>query len=179
MNIEKLSDLIDDIKENELDMDISVDIFSALDEANIHIRKTGTTFSDIIHIPFVRNDTESDISSKIEEAVVRIRKMWQDSEDLKDHLNLNKPIEHDNVNHPSHYTSGEHECIDVMESMFGTDAIMDFCKCNIFKYRFRSNLKNGDEDIKKAEWYETKLMELQNKYKGKENTTNIIPCKYY
>jgi len=66
----------------------------------------------------------------------------------------------DNVNHPKHYTSGAHECIDVMEAMFGTKAVIDFCRCNIFKYRFRSNLKNGVEDIKKAEWYESKLLDL-------------------
>lgn len=76
----------------------------------------------------------------------------------------------DNVNHPNHYTSGAHECIDVMEAMFGTEAVINFCKCNIFKYRFRSNLKNGAEDIKKAEWYEEKLMQLNNK----KGTTNWI-----
>lgn len=75
---------------------------------------------------------------------------------------MNKP-EEDVVNHPFHYTSGAHECIDVMEAMFGTEAVVNFCKCNIFKYRFRADKKNGEEDIKKAEWYESKLMELQKK----------------
>lgn len=76
---------------------------------------------------------------------------------------MNPPVEEDVVNHPSHYTSGAHECIDVMEAMFGTPAVISFCKCNIFKYRFRADKKNGEEDIKKAEWYETKLMELREK----------------
>lgn len=43
-----------------------------------------------------------------------------------------------------------------------------FCRCNIFKYRFRADKKNGDEDIKKAEWYESKLMELNEKLKYNE-----------
>lgn len=79
-----------------------------------------------------------------------------------------KEPEPDNVNHPSHYTSGAHECIDVMEAMFGTEAVINFCRCNIFKYRFRSNLKNGEEDIKKAEWYETRLMMLEEKVENHE-----------
>lgn len=66
------------------------------------------------------------------------------------------------VNHPNHY-QGEHECIDIMEAMFGTYAVMDFCRCNSFKYRFRAEAKNGEEDIRKAEWYENKLIELQKK----------------
>lgn len=55
-----------------------------------------------------------------------------------------------------------------MEAMFGIRAVIDFCRCNIFKYRFRADKKNGDEDIKKAEWYESKLMELNEKLKYNE-----------
>ena len=65
----------------------------------------------------------------------------------------------DSVNHPTHY-QGKNECIDVMIAMFGKEAVKHFCMCNAYKYRFRAAQKNGDEDIKKAEWYETKLMEL-------------------
>lgn len=63
------------------------------------------------------------------------------------------------VNHPKHY-QGKNECIDVMIAMFGKEAVKHFCMCNAYKYRFRADMKNGDEDIKKAEWYETKLIEL-------------------
>ena len=64
------------------------------------------------------------------------------------------------VNHPKHY-DGKYECIEVMRDVFGEDAVKSFCKCNAYKYRFRSSRKNGEEDIKKAEWYETKLIELE------------------
>lgn len=64
------------------------------------------------------------------------------------------------VNHPEHY-QGANECVDVMLAMFGVEAVKGFCKCNAYKYRFRAHMKNGEEDIKKAEWYETKLMELE------------------
>ena len=59
----------------------------------------------------------------------------------------------DSVNHPPHYNSSKRECIEEMRLMFGDNAVKNFCRCNIFKYRQRSNLKNGEEDLKKAEWY--------------------------
>ena len=64
------------------------------------------------------------------------------------------------VNHPQHY-QGKNECIDVMVAMFGLEAVKSFCKCNAYKYRFRADKKNGAEDIAKAEWYESKLIELE------------------
>lgn len=64
-----------------------------------------------------------------------------------------------NVNHPAHY-QGKNECIDVMMAMFGVEAVRHFCMCNAYKYRFRADKKNGAEDIEKAEWYESKLIEL-------------------
>lgn len=64
------------------------------------------------------------------------------------------------VNHPKHY-AGRHECIEVMRSLFGDAAVMNFCKCNSFKYRFRASDKNGTEDIRKAEWYENYLIQMQ------------------
>lgn len=59
----------------------------------------------------------------------------------------------DPVNHPSHYESGKFECIEVMEEALGVDAVKSFCLCNAFKYLYRHERKNGDEDIRKAKWY--------------------------
>lgn len=70
------------------------------------------------------------------------------------------PTASDAVNHPAHY-QGAHECIDEMMSLFGIDAVKGFCMCNVYKYRYRANKKNGAEDIKKADWYMSKLMELE------------------
>lgn len=72
----------------------------------------------------------------------------------------NNIIGHNSVNHPAHY-SGKHECIEVMRVMFGDEAVKAFCRCNSFKYRFRADRKNGDEDIKKAEWYEDYLFRME------------------
>lgn len=67
----------------------------------------------------------------------------------------------DTVNSPKHYTqNGDNECIDVMRWLFGDEAVMAFCRCNIFKYRFRAGLKNGETDINKAVWYENYLHKM-------------------
>ena len=60
----------------------------------------------------------------------------------------------DLVNHPAHYAdSCSLECIDVMEAVFGSVAVRNFCLCNAFKYMWRYKNKNGQEDLKKAKWY--------------------------
>lgn len=65
-----------------------------------------------------------------------------------------------NINHPEHYQSC-HECIDEMTALFDVEAVKAFCKCNVYKYRYRADRKNGEEDIAKAEWYLDKLIELE------------------
>lgn len=55
---------------------------------------------------------------------------------------------YDNVNRPKHYNdhpSGV-ECIQITEHM-------NFNLGNAMKYIWRSDLKNGLEDLKKAVWY--------------------------
>ncbi len=75
----------------------------------------------------------------------------------------------DNVSSPSHYRTGQFECIDVMLETQGAEAVKGFCKCNAFKYLYRSSRKNGLEDIKKAIWYLNKLVELEDKDNGNDN----------
>lgn len=68
------------------------------------------------------------------------------------------------VNHPSHYTHRKHECIDEMVALFGIESVIEFCKCNAWKYRYRA-IKKGDyeKDMEKSDWYISKMMELQEK----------------
>ena len=68
----------------------------------------------------------------------------------------------DNINSPSHYNAGEYECIDVMMETQGIEAVKNFCICNAFKYLFRHNAKNEDEDIRKAKWYIDKYIDLSD-----------------
>ena len=67
----------------------------------------------------------------------------------------------DMVNAPPHYCTGPFECIDVMTEIFGANAVQNFCLCNAFKYLYRTKRKNGLEDIKKAQWYLNKYIELE------------------
>ena len=68
----------------------------------------------------------------------------------------------DPVNHPMHYTNRQHECIEEMITAFGTQAVINFCVCNAWKYRYRADSKgNHDEDMAKSDWYMNKAMELQ------------------
>lgn len=66
----------------------------------------------------------------------------------------------DMVNHPPHY-QGKYECIDEMIALFGVEAVKAFCKCNVYKYRFRAANKNGQEDLDKADFYMDYLMKLE------------------
>lgn len=65
-----------------------------------------------------------------------------------------------NVNHPNHY-QGKYECIDEMIALFGVEAVKHFCMCNVHKYRYRANAKNGQEDLDKADKYMEFLMKLE------------------
>lgn len=68
----------------------------------------------------------------------------------------------DNINHPSHYCQdGGVECIDEMIAVFGVEAVQNFCLLNVWKYRKRALFKNGEEDLKKSDWYMKKWMELK------------------
>ena len=71
--------------------------------------------------------------------------------------------EFDNVTKPRHYAVGGLECIEVMRAVFGDEKVMAFCQLNAFKYVWRSDRKNGLEDVKKAEWYMGKYVELKEK----------------
>lgn len=54
------------------------------------------------------------------------------------------------VVHPNHYNSGKYECIEVMREVFSEEAVKLFCAMNAFKYLWRYNKKNGEEDVAKA-----------------------------
>ena len=70
----------------------------------------------------------------------------------------------DKVNHPTHYQSYNPkvsiECIDAMRAAFGDDNVKTFCLINSFKYIYRSSSKGQNTDIKKAQWYLSKFLEL-------------------
>jgi hypothetical protein len=66
----------------------------------------------------------------------------------------------DVVERPRHYASTSIECIDAMRETQGDEAVKHICECNAFKYLWRHNSKNGDEDVRKASWYLNKAVEI-------------------
>ena len=67
----------------------------------------------------------------------------------------------DPVNHPAHYCQGNIECIDVIEAALGPEGAKAFCMGNAVKYLFRHRNKgNPVQDVKKAEWYIKKWIEI-------------------
>ncbi len=84
------------------------------------------------------------------------------------------PVTHDVIKHPNHYCrEGAMECIEEMILLFGKEAVKHFCLCNIWKYRYRSNAKNGDEDIKKSDRYVQIYKELSDDEQGLQIFQNI------
>lgn len=73
----------------------------------------------------------------------------------------------DVVNHPSHYTQGKYEVIDILE-----DWDLDFHRANAVKYIARAKHKNPAkeaQDIEKAIWY------LARSIKKTAKLSDIIP----
>ena len=66
-----------------------------------------------------------------------------------------------NTTNPSHYKDKcSLECIETMIMAFGADKVYHFCICTAWKYMWRYQNKNGQEDIGKARWYLEKAKEL-------------------
>jgi len=72
-----------------------------------------------------------------------------------------KQMEEDMVNSPSHYNKAGIETIDALEAML-VDGFDYYLQGNIVKYIWRYRYKNGIEDLKKAQWYLNKLIEVHD-----------------
>ena len=100
----------------------------------------------------LKTDVAADIGKQIADYAMHDIELISDSEPAND-----------NVNHPAHYERYSVECIVAMEETQGTEAVINFCICNAFKYLWRHNAKNGYEDIQKASWYLNKALELNER----------------
>ncbi len=68
-------------------------------------------------------------------------------------------LKEDMVNNPKHYNESGIECIDALQAMLG-DGFESYLQGNIAKYLWRYKYKNGLEDLRKAQWYLNKLIEV-------------------
>lgn len=62
---------------------------------------------------------------------------------------------------PAHYRQGAVECIDAIQSALGDEGFKAYCRGQVMKYIWRTNLKNGLEDLRKAQWYLTELIKQE------------------
>jgi len=68
----------------------------------------------------------------------------------------------DPVNHPAHYTANEGiECIEAIEATLTPEEFHGYLRGQVIKYVWRCNYKGKRlEDLKKAEWYLKKYINL-------------------
>ena len=68
----------------------------------------------------------------------------------------------DEVNHPEHYThGGSVECIEAIESQLTPEEYRGYLKGCIAKYIWREKYKGGTQSLQKAQWYLTRLIDLE------------------
>lgn len=71
---------------------------------------------------------------------------------------------YDNIN-PDHYKQGSKEVFEMMIDIWGKEAYIKHCEMCAFKYRMRLGSKPNqsvEQDLKKANWYESKSKELKS-----------------
>ena len=72
-------------------------------------------------------------------------------------------MERDMVNNPPHYGKGHIECIEYIQDHLSDEEYIGYLRGNIAKYNHRWRYKHGLEDLKKANWYHTRLIEFVEK----------------
>lgn len=106
----------------------------------------------------VQDDVEVELCGK--EGVYWFSEYFELAEDEPDVKEDTQEVS-DNVNSPKHYASQSIECIVAMEAMLSKEEFIGYLRGNIFKYQWRYKQKNGMEDLKKAQWYQSKLIEKE------------------
>jgi hypothetical protein len=78
-----------------------------------------------------------------------------------DRLEDKKAEEEDMVNKPSHYNTGEIECIEAIEASMSSVEFRGYLKGTCMKYQWRYTYKGKPvQDLQKAGWYLNKLTNM-------------------
>ncbi len=75
----------------------------------------------------------------------------------------------DMVNNPPHYNKYGVECIEAIQSATG-EGYEYYLQGNIIKYLWRYRYKNGVQDLEKAQWYLSRLIEIKKKEEAPDVT---------
>ena len=138
-----------------------------------HMQTHEKTHADAIENARVHSEN----SDKLQETLINDDKTLikgVEIDTVKKEANMDKPLvdqkakanagklEIDMVNHPAHYTAGNVECIDALESMSVgyQDTVQAALAWQVVKYIWRSPLKGKQlEDLQKAQFYLNRLIE--------------------
>ena len=114
-----------------------------------------------INMDKVLSEVRSDALGLLNDQYAEIEQVRKEYK-LKNNISVDDYINslrcEDTVNHPSHYASGEIECIDAIESSMTNEAFCGYLKGNVQKYMWRYENKGGLESLEKAQWYLNKLI---------------------
>ena len=83
--------------------------------------------------------------------------------------------EKDMVNSPPHYNKYGVECIEAIQSATG-EGYEYYLQGNIIKYLWRYRYKNGVQDLEKAQWYLTRLIEIKKKAEDSFDIELSVGC---
>lgn len=90
------------------------------------------------------------------------REHYANSDDLymqKDYNAYTSGLKSEQINHPSHYTRGQIECIEAQKSALSPEEYRGYLKGCAIAYLWREKHKGGADDVKKAQWFLARLEE--------------------
>ena len=139
---------------------MSIDFSKAPEGATHHRGSGGAWYKVVDGVPFYFDVIEGWVSSICGlESLYRIPTFepFVSAEDAQP-----TGSKHDPVNNPSHYASGGIECIEAIKASMSREAFLGYLKGNVQKYMWRYEKKaNPVEDLKKARWYQERLIAEQ------------------
>jgi len=86
---------------------------------------------------------------------------------------INNCMDKDMVNSPPHYNKYGVECIEAIQSATG-EGYEYYLQGNIIKYLWRYRYKNGVQDLEKAQWYLSRLIEIKNQQEKDEGQLDLL-----
>lgn len=82
--------------------------------------------------------------------------------------NNEKLLKYEMVKCPEKYFRYDIEVITMMESIWGPEAVMNYCILSAFKHRMILGIRQDADDLNKEQWYLAKAREMKEKLTKKD-----------
>ena len=79
----------------------------------------------------------------------------------------------DPIHKPKHYNQGQVQAIHAIKSSMSASAFYGYLKGNVQKYLWRYELKEGLQDLAKAQWYLNRLVSELELVKTEQNKNRV------